>query len=298
MFVRAGHLALRVPDLDTSVAHATRLMGLREVERVGDTSYLSVGSEHHSLQLIADSETAVDHLGFEVAAVDALSELRGRLEAEEVEILEEPVEEGIEDALRFVAPSGHVFEAYVGLSSGGPSFDPSGVRPKRFGHFTITAADTAAARKFAEDVLGFRTSDVIATPAGGFVFMRCNALHHSLAVAPGGDAFHHYAWQVESLGELGRLADLLDPHDVRLIWGPGRHGPGDNLFTYHLDPAGAIVEYYADMETVVADDKRPVVEWPDAPRTMNIWGPLPAEDFLAMAVPLVDRATRGAPAGA
>lgn len=296
MFARAGHLALRVPDLDASVAHATSLMGLLEVERVDGVSYLTAGSEHHSLQLIADSETAVDHMAFEVAGDAALAELRRRLVSEGVEIFDEPLEEGIEEALRFAAPSGHVFEAYAGMSEGQPPFDPAGVRPKWFGHFTITATDTAAARRFAEEVLGFRTSDVIATPAGGFVFMRCNALHHALAVAPGDDAFHHYAWQVESISDLGRLADLLDPHDVRLIWGPGRHGPGDNLFTYHLDPAGAIVEYYADMEVVVDDDRRPVGEWPDAPRTMNIWGPLPAEDFLAMAVPLVDRTRRGAAA--
>lgn len=297
MFVRAGHLALRVPDLDASVAHATRVIGLREVERDGDTVYLTSGPEHHTLQLIADGETAVDHMAFEVAGADGLARLRERLDSEGVEILDEPVETGVDDAIRFTSPTGHVYEAYSGMDSGEPHYDATGVRPQLFGHFTTTAEDTAAAREFNERVLGLKTSDVIHTPGGGFVFMRCNALHHSLAIAPGPSGFHHYAWQVQSIADLGRLGDILDTRDIRFVWGPGRHGPGDNIFTYHVDPAGAVVEHYTDMEIVVDDEHRPVIDWPDAPRTMNMWGPLPAEDFLALTIPFAERAKRTVAAG-
>lgn len=293
MFVRAGHLALRVPDLEASVAHSTQILGLREVERSGGSVFLTCGAEHHTLQLISDSETSIDHMGFEVAGPEALAQLRERLQGEDgVQILDEPVEPGVADALRFVSPIGHVYEAYHGMDTTDANYDATGVRPQLFGHFTLTAQDTAAAQEFNERVLGFKTSDVIHTPGGGFVFMRCNALHHSLAIAPGDNGFHHYAWQVQSIADLGRLGDLIDTRDIRFVWGPGRHGPGDNIFTYHLDPAGAVVEHYTDMEIVTDDDGRPVIDWPDAPRTMNMWGPLPAEDFLALAIPFVDRAKR------
>lgn len=297
MFVRAGHLALRVPDLDASIVHARQVLGLREVERAGESVYLTCGPDHHTLQLIADDATSVDHMAFEVAGPEALAQLRQRLESEHLEILDEPVEPGVTDAIRFAGPTGHVYEAYHGMATTETDYNATGVRPQLFGHFTTTAEDTAAAREFNERVLGLKTSDVIHTPGGGFVFMRCNALHHSLAIAPGPNGFHHYAWQVESIADLGRLGDVLDRRDVRFVWGPGRHGPGDNIFTYHLDPAGAVVEHYTDMEIVVDDENRPVVDWPDAPRTMNTWGPLPAEDFLALAIPFADRAKRTVPAG-
>ena len=43
------------------------------------------------------------------------------------------------------------------------------------------------------------------------------------------------------------LGDVLEKNNGRFLWGPGRHGAGGNLFTYHLDPAGCVVEYYADL---------------------------------------------------
>ena len=39
-------------------------------------------------------------------------------------------------------------------------------------------------------------------------------------------------------------ADLLASHGVKLIWGPGRHGVGHNMYTYHHDPDGNIVELF------------------------------------------------------
>lgn len=288
MFARAGHLALRVPDLDASVAHAQEVLGLREVERRDGSSFLTCGGEHHSLQLISGEETAVDHMAFEVSSRADLAHLRQRLQDEGTGLLSEPTEPGLSDSLRFVGPAGHVYEAYHGMEAVDPVYRTAGVRPQRFGHFTVTAQDTDSVASWCERVLDFKTSDVIHTPGGGFVFMRCNALHHSLAIAPGRDGFHHYAWQLQSIADFGRVGDTLDQHDTRLIWGPGRHGPGDNMFTYHLDPAGAVVEHYTDME-IVLDDARPVRDWPDEPRTMNLWGPLPAQDFLGMAIPFAGR---------
>ena len=43
---------------------------------------------------------------------------------------------------------------------------------------------------------------------------------------------------------------MLARNGGRFIWGPGRHGAGQNIFTYHFDPAGAIVEYSADIYRV------------------------------------------------
>lgn len=294
MIQRAGHIALRVPDLDACVDYAVAHLGLREAERSDGVAYLTHGSLHHSLQYIADDEASFDHMAFEVADAEALAAMRERLEGADVEFLDEPVESGVEDAFRFVGPGGHVFELYHGMSDDEPHFHATAPAPKLFGHVTIKCEDTAEMRDFAEQHLGFLTSDVIETPGGGFVFMRCNARHHALAVAPGGpggNQFHHYAWELQNLATLGELSDRLASEEITLVWGLGRHGPGHNIFSYHLDPAGAIVEHYADMDLIDSEDKEPGI-WPDAPATMNQWGPLPADDFIGMGVPITDRSKR------
>jgi hypothetical protein len=43
--------------------------------------------------------------------------------------------------------------------------------------------------------------------------------------------------------------DTLSLAGYKLLWGPGRHGIGHNLFTYHRAPNGLITELFADSET-------------------------------------------------
>ena len=288
-----SHIALKVPDLDASVRHAVAVNGLREVDRRDGVAFLTHGEEHHSLQLIEADHAALDHVGFEVGSSAQLEELKRRLDDAGVATLsEEPQEDGFAEALRFVAPGGFVFEVHAAMRRDQPKdYDTPGVRPSQFGHVTLKAADPKQLSGFAEEILGFRVSDWI---GGAFVFMRCNPNHHALAIAPGGNQLHHYAWEVESVADQGRLGDHLHAHEKNLIWGPGRHGPGDNIFTYHFDPAGAVVEYYADLAIVLDESGYQPRDWPDVPSTHNSWGPMPNDDFLALGVDLADVTTASA----
>jgi len=45
---------------------------------------------------------------------------------------------------------------------------------------------------------------------------------------------------------MGRLKDAGYPS----VWGPGRHGPGNNVFAYFVSPFGACVEYTAEIQRV------------------------------------------------
>jgi hypothetical protein len=53
------------------------------------------------------------------------------------------------------------------------------------------------------------------------------------------------------------------------MWGPGRHGPGNNLFVFIEDPDGNWIEISAELEVIYG---RPAKEWPHAPYTLNQWG--------------------------
>ena len=68
---RMAHVALCVPDLDASVAWATTVMGLSEVDRHDSTSYLTHAQNHHSLQYIQSDRSAVHHVSLEAHDADA-----------------------------------------------------------------------------------------------------------------------------------------------------------------------------------------------------------------------------------
>jgi hypothetical protein len=135
-------------------------------------------------------------------------------------------------------------------------------------------------------VLDFRLSDDVGD--GTLVFLRCNADHHGIGLTKGGEGLHHYAWEVESLGVLGLLGDVLEKNGGRFLWGPGRHGAGGNLFTYHLDPAGCVVEYYADLIKIYDEAGYRPGQWVMSDyRFANLWGPgIPGHEFFDAGAPL------------
>jgi catechol 2,3-dioxygenase-like lactoylglutathione lyase family enzyme len=283
---RMAHVALVVPDIEESVDWATTVMGLREVERVDGVAYLTHGSCHHSLQFLAGKESALDHIALQAHDEAALEQLVSRLHEHRVEIVSDrPEELGIEEAIRFLGPDGHVIEVFVEMAEAGPVHTGAGVQPRKFGHPTLTCPDIAQTRDFFENVLDFRLSDEIGD--GVLAFLRCAVDHHGLGLQKGPAGINHYAWEVESLSRLGQLGDTLARNDGKFIWGPGRHGAGQNLFTYHFDPAGCVVEYYADLYQVWDERTFEPGHWSlEDNLAENLWGPTTPEALMEAYTPL------------
>jgi catechol 2,3-dioxygenase len=283
---RMAHVALRVPDLDASVQWATTVMGLRETERVGPCSYLTHGPCHHSLQLIAAERAEFDHIALQAhdrAALDAAR--RSALGAGLQIVSEEAQEPALANAFRFRGPEGHVIEIFDEMEDTGAPFIGRGVQPTKFGHPTLTCEDPAAYRRLFQDVLDFRVSDTIGDEL--LVFLRCGVDHHGIGLQRGTSGLNHYAWEVENFARLGHLGDVLARAGGRFIWGPGRHGAGNNLFTYHYDPAGIVVEYYADMYKVWDERTFKPGHWSlDDYRGQNLWGPPAPQELLEAATPV------------
>ena len=61
-----------------------------------------------------------------------------------------------------------------------------------------------------------------------------------------------------------------------LAWGVGRHGPGDNVFAYFIDPFGIVIEYTAEVEQVGDDHvARGPSHWTWPPGRTDQWGIAP-----------------------
>ena len=58
---------------------------------------------------------------------------------------------------------------------------------------------------------------------------------------------------------------------IPIKWGPGRHGPGNNLFFMVNDPDGNWVELSAELE-LITPERQPGL-WPHTERSLNLWGP-------------------------
>ena len=244
-----SHLGLRVRDVDAAIELAVEVMGMRPTAEAGEWVGVTCGDAHHSLRYAPGPSNAVDHIGLAANGPAALAEIHSRLLRAGSPILsEEPVGVGFAEAISFRGPEGFVYEVGTQMAGGERTPAAAGVRPTHFGHVNLHVPDVAAAVDFFCDVLDFRVSEVIEERG---VFLRCNSEHHALAFLGGRGTLHHHAWAVPGVRDLARLGDLLDERGSTLIWGPLRHGAGDNVAVYFEDSAGAVVEVYAEMEHIL-----------------------------------------------
>ena len=119
--------------------------------------------------------------------------------------------------------------------------------PNKLSHVVLNSAKIEQQTAFFIDTLGFRLSDT----TDMMDFVRCCADHHSIAMARGnGPALNHMAYEVANIDGLMRGAGRMKKHGFNVEWGIGRHGPGDNVFGYFVEPNGFVVEYTTEVEQV------------------------------------------------
>ncbi len=146
-------------------------------------------------------------------------------------------------------------------------------RPTKISHVNLNCGDNDASFAFMRDALGFALTD----QTRQFRFIRCNADHHSLVLgfnqAP---ALNHIAFEMPDLDAVMRGIGRMRDHGHGVEWGPGRHGPGNNVFAYFCGPEELPLEYTAEMQQV--DDgyrmRRPE-DWTWPPGRLDHWGITP-----------------------
>jgi catechol 2,3-dioxygenase-like lactoylglutathione lyase family enzyme len=162
------------------------------------------------------------------------------------------------------------------------SLPPSSLRPRRLGHVNLTTPEPQAIVRALIDGLGLRLSEQIGE---GFYFLRVTSEHHNIGVRTGaaGNA-HHIALEVHGWDSYRVLCDHLAGLGHTVEYGPGRHGPGRNLFVYLRDPSSGLrFELFSDMAHVADESTYEPPRWSldERHKTVNIWGPGPPESFLS-----------------
>ena len=148
--------------------------------------------------------------------------------------------------------------------------------PGRIQHVVVASRNALAMVDFYTKVVGLTESDRVLDDEGVMrtSFMRTDHEHHSFAVFQASeDRFDHHCYEATNWNSIRDWGDHFADLRIPVKWGPGRHGPGNNLFLFVHDPDGNWVEISAEIEVVKPDRPRGI--WPHEERTLNSWGSAP-----------------------
>ena len=290
---KIAHAAYEVPDLDQQVEYYTDVLGLTLSAKEKDTVFLSSTIDHHSVILRKGAEAKCVRLGFQIGPDDDLNAFEKQTQAAGVKTSrKKDAEPTISDMVSFEDPKGTVMEVFKRPEFQHQKFQrKGGVIPHKLGHVAFHVTEVKKVTKFYCDVLGFRESDWM---ADFFSFLRCGVDHHTINLMETGSNRHfHTAFELRDWSHLQTACDFLSLNGYKMLWGPGRHGIGHNLFAYHRSPSGLITELFAELDQMKdealgyfeprpwhRDNPQKPKVWAKDPSASNLWGPMPPEEMM------------------
>lgn len=291
---RLSHVALRSPDVERMRTYYTEIIGLSSYDDGEGGVFLASGGRGPALELRPGTDAGIDHVGFEVTA-ERSEELLSRLKQQGVAVnTRTDLEPGLSQIHDVTDVEGNLLQMCIlDNTRESAALATTGIVPQKLGHVATRTRSAEAVTDFYETALGFRWSDWM---GDFFAFLRCNADHHSVnfinAERPG--QLHHFAFELEDASHVAAACDALAVRNVTLLWGPGRHGIGHNVFTYHKDPDGNVVELFCDLDRMASEElgyfeprrwhtERPQLpkHWIPDPDSANLWGPQAPDGFMS-----------------
>ena len=198
------------------------------------------------------AEAKCVRLGFQIGPDDDLSAFERQTAAMGVKTAtKKDAAPTISEMVSFEDPKGTVMEVFKRPEPLQHKFQRKGIVPHKLGHVAFHVTDARAVTKFYCDVLGFRVSDWMGE---FFSFLRCGPDHHTINLMETGSNRHfHTAFELRDWSHLQTACDFLSLNGYKMLWGPGRHGIGHNLFAYHRSPNGLITELFAELDRMNED---------------------------------------------
>lgn len=251
---RVTHLRgveLDVLDLDKTADFYRSVWGLEEVSRENGTMHLRGGGrEHHILSIHERPRAGLHSMDFAARDRAAVDGLHARAVADGVEVVSKPSElnkfagGGYGFAIR--SPEGQTISISCDVTRHEEAYNDRS-KPEKLSHIVLNVVDIEKQGRFFKDVLGFRHSD----STSHMDFIRCSADHHSIAMARSkGAGLNHMAYELANFDGLMRGAGRVKKSGFNVEWGVGRHGPGNNIFSYFIEPNGFVTEYTTEVERI------------------------------------------------
>ncbi|WP_347270742.1 VOC family protein [Rhizorhabdus histidinilytica] len=272
-YVRIG-----TEDLDESIRFATQMLGLELVGREASAAYLRGDDRDHNICYVRGRE-AGHVLGFEMRDMAALDAAAAMFEDAGVPVRHGTSDEREQRRVRGLVtikdPTGNVIDLVARPAASGKRY--YGTRDAgitSFSHVGLRTADAQADERFYTTLLNAKVSDWI----GDAALLRIDEVHHKIALFPSTFAgVQHVNFQVESQDDIMRSWYFLQNHNVRIVFGPGRHPTSGARFLYFMGPDGIVYEYSTGVRMITAEDEKTYVprSFPAVPSSFCMWGSLP-----------------------
>lgn len=259
--MRLRAIELKTVDVPKSAEFLERTWGLLDAGKSGATRYWRGTGDHpYILSLTPASAPGVEAITF-----SGNSEEISRIEGTKVRTFDAP---GGGSGAIVEGPEGQRYRFVV--DSPATALPSDGNRPLELSHVVLNTKDWEKSERFSVEKLGFQVSDRTRMMR----FVRCNRKHHVLAyVNSDVSALNHIAFDMVDIDAVMNGIGRLKEAGYRCTWGPGRHGPGNNVFGYFISPFGPIIEYTSEVGHV--DENYRVggpEDWKWPPGRMDHWG--------------------------
>lgn len=258
--MRLRSVELEIPEVAPAAEFLERIWGLTAAGSAGRARFFRGTGDHPYILSLTPAKSP---------AVAAVTFSGAREELERIGKIDQTFDvPGGGRGLEIRGPEAQAYRFIVEGETPAPVIDRE--KPIQLTHAVINTTDVEASERFAVERLGFRVSDRTAHMR----FVRCNRKHHALAYAKSDLAsLNHIAFEMPSLDAVMRGIARLREAGYEPVWGPGRHGPGNNVFGYFIAPYGGVIEYTAEVSEVDDDYKVGGPEdWKWPPGRIDHWG--------------------------
>ncbi len=262
------HLAIHSEDPEMLAGFYARLLGTVRMSTGGD--WVQVTKDDRCLLFGLGQSGTLAFAAYAFADPSDLARLRTRLEAHTEIFSASSPRWADERSLAILDPDGNRIE--FGMQTHDHRA-PSADRPARLQHVVFASREPERLEQFYVEVCGFGLSDHVVDASGSVrsAFLHADSEHHAIAVFRAAeDRLDHHCYETHSWNDLRDWADHWSTLGLKIVWGPGRHGPGNNLFLFVNDPDGNWIEMSAELETLT--ESRAPGRWPHEERTLNLWG--------------------------
>jgi len=268
------HVGLLSPAIASHARFYLEGWGLQSAGEDRQARYFRGSSaEHHILSLHPADRCGLHHLAFSLGGREEVDAAANELERRGTPLVARPDEldeRGGGYGRRLLDPENRCIELSAGVDERPDSGSARTVEPIRLCHVVLNTARFDQMVEFYTDMLVFRVSD---WNENQLACLGGNPKHHVIAFNRADHAsVNHVAYVMDSVdGVMRGLSNLL-ARGQKPDWGPGRHGPGNNIFCYYKDPAGYVSEFSSDMEHIEDEATHQPAVWRRVPEQTDVWG--------------------------
>ena len=287
-YQKLGYVALGVTDIERSTAFATDIFGLDLTAELSGQRRLFRGSTaHHDIILAPASEPTFVRGGWQLESEEDLDRAFAHFCGQGLDPTwisnDEAQELKLRRAFRIIEPTTRSCFEYFAEMTHVSSPRRNGLTKFTGGiHYGLVIDDCAATTDYLVKNMGFLISDYMDN--GRVTLLRAfpNPNHHSFAPVQFGapfHGFHHVAYMVETIDDIGRLINRVRKNDIKVQFGVGRHPTSGSIFLYIYDSDFIVWEYTLGMEQFPEIGARRARRMSSRPEDMDLWGAEPDTEY-------------------